>query len=94
MNLNKDIIFKDEFVKNPVDKIVKDINKSNDKLIIINSSNGTGKSVVLKRLENRTVSTDNPYIYMSFNQGVFYNNNLDMEFYKHYYEEELCLKIL
>lgn len=94
MNLNKDIIFKDEFVKNPVDKIVKDIKESNDKKIIVNSSNGTGKSVILKRLENKTISTDNPYIYMTFNIGIFYNDNLDEEFYIHYYEEELCLKIL
>ncbi len=89
-----DIIYKDEFVKSPVDKIVKDIKESNNKKTIVNSSNGTGKSVILKRLENKTISTNNPYIYMTFNIGIFYNDNLDKEFYIHYYEEELCLKIL
>ena len=92
--LDKDIIYKNEFVKAPVDKIVKKIKESNDEKLILNGSNGTGKSIILKRLENKTISTNNPYIYMSFNQSNFYNNNLGEEFYKHYYEEELCLKIL
>lgn len=98
MNINSDkLVNSSEFVREPIDSVFKEINNELSSRIIINGGRGIGKSVLLSSIENRTISTESPYISARFDAiglGVENDEYFDDNFFTHYYEVLLCNKLL
>lgn len=91
----KKIITNEQFVREPVDNLCKEINKNPSKKIILCGGRGTGKSIVLHNMENKGLGTENQLIYTYFDPIDISSACLfDEEFFYHYYELKFCLKIL
>ena len=58
-----ELINSEEYIREPVDKVVNEILKSNEKRIILPAGRGTGRSTVLYALENRGLGSDEQTIY-------------------------------
>lgn len=92
----KELINSPCFVREPVDKINKTIEKMNNKEIIINGGSGCGKSISLLNLERRNIGFENQYIYTDTIPllNKYYGNLFSEEFYNHYIELCLCNKLI
>lgn len=92
------IIKEDFFVREPVDKINKEILKSDSKRIILTGGRGSGKSTVLYSLEKRGLGTEEQTINTFFDSvGTFDyipSENIINEVYRHKYELSFCFKML
>lgn len=85
-------------VNEPVDKISKELINNDSKKIILNSNRGTGKSIVLNDIQNKSLNTDNQTIYTRFDSMLNIaskpDSYFDDKFFKHYYELIISLKLL
>lgn len=85
-------------VNEPVDKISNDIINNDSKKIILNSNRGTGKSIVLNDIQNKSLNTYNQTIYTGFDSMLNITSKpdsyFDDKFFKHYYELIISLKLL
>ena len=63
------LIKSDLLVQEPVNKIYKQINKTDSSKIVLTGDRGTGKSVVLLNKEKNDVSRDDKSIYMQLEQS-------------------------
>ena len=94
----KQVIMSDEFVREPVDNICKNINNTSSKKIIRSGERGSGKSIVLCNNEILGLGTDNQCISVSFDavgmNVLTPNKYFDERFMIHYYEVMVCYKIL
>lgn len=98
-NINPEKIVKsDQFVREPVSAVTKKIANSSSKKIILNGGKGAGKSVILQNLEYKNLDTENQTIYTKFDRDIKFAKNpdeyYDSKFFNHYFEMELCLKLL
>ena len=88
----------DFFVREPVDKVNKEILKSDSKRIILTGGRGSGKSTVLYSLENRGLGTEEQTINTRFESvstfGYTPSENSINEIYRHKYELFFCFKLL
>ncbi len=88
----------DFFVREPVDKVNKEILKSDSKRIILTGGRGSGKSTVLYSLENRGLGTEEQTINTRFESvstfGYTPSENIINEIYRHKYELSFCFKLL
>lgn len=89
-----EIIHRKEFVREPIQKILKEIDSLNASKIILNGS-GTGRSTFLNYMEERKAGTEQPFINMKFDTiGVgFSSKNEEVfpnEFVEHYWEERFA----
>lgn len=103
INFNSPInlIFSDEFVKQPVNEISESLKKNTANKIIIYGQGGCGKTTVLYNHQYRSIGTDNPVIYTRFDSvGMFGDNRAEREsayddkFVNCYYELIMANKIL
>ncbi len=92
------LIQSEMFVKEPVDTICRELEKSNiDKIILI--GRGNGKSVLLERMQERKAVSENPFLLAKFDLARF-SMDLDQnpiyteDFLRHYCEEQMVFQIL
>ena len=92
------IINTDLFVREPVDKINKEILNSDHKRFILTGGRGSGKSTVLDSLENRGLGTEEQTIKTQFDSvgfiGCIPQENLLTDLYRHNYELSFSFKLL
>ena len=92
------IINTDLFVREPVDKINKEILNSNHKRFILTGGRGSGKSTVLDSLENMGLGTEEQTIKTQFDSvgfiGYIPQENLLTDLYRHNYELSFSFKLL
>lgn len=92
------IINTDLFVREPVDKINKEILNSDHKRFILTGGRGSGKSTVLDSLENRGLGTEEQTIKTQFDSvgfiGYIPQENLLTDLYRHNYELSFSFKLL
>lgn len=78
------------FVREPVDKIVREINNGSDKKIILTGGKGVGKSTVLQSLQDRGVGTENQTICTRIDSIISFSKEpnimFNKGFFNHYYE--------
>lgn len=88
----------DFFVREPVDKVNKEILKSDSKRIILTGGRGSGKSTILYSLEDRGLGTEEQTINTFFDSaGIFGytpSENIINEVYRTEYELSFCFKLL
>lgn len=94
----KELIKTDQFIREPVDDLSKEIIKSSSKKIILNGGRGTGKSVTLYNIKNMGLGTENQTIVTQFDSIIVFSKNpneiFDRKFFDHYYEFEFSLNLL
>lgn len=94
----KYVIMSDDFVREPVDNICKNINNNSSKKIILTGERGSGKSIVLSNNEFLGLGTNNQSINLSFDavgmNVLTPNKYFNKKFMIHYYEVIMCYKIL
>ncbi|MBQ9072012.1 MAG: hypothetical protein IJY25_02520 [Bacilli bacterium] len=94
----KQVIMSDDFVREPVDSICKNINNTSSKKIILSGERGSGKSMVLCNNEILGLGTNNQCISISFDavgmNVLTPNKYFNEKFMIHYYEVIMCYKIL
>ena len=88
------LIYRDEFLREVVDKECEKLNNLNSDKIIINGGRGTGKSVLLNENTNRELGTLNQTILMNFESPEFNQEVFDNNFFEHYYEILFASKLL
>lgn len=92
------IINTDLFVREPVDKINKEILNSDHKRFILTGGRGSGKSTVLDSLENMGLGTEEQTIKTQFDSvgfiGYIPQENLLTDLYRHNYELSFSFKLL
>lgn len=88
------MIKSEAFVREPVDKISRKIINSNLSKIILTGGRGTGKSVVLNNIEDKTLGQYEPFIYTKFDSYGMGYDKCDKEFYEHYYELNMAFRLL
>ena len=100
MIMEKDVdklINTNRFVWEPVYKLSDSIVESKSKKVIITGGRKVGKSTVLKVLEKRSLNKNKQTVYMQFDLCMGFRQNKFLnthQFIEHYYELELCLKLL
>ena len=94
----KDMVLLQNFVREPVDTICKNINNNFSKKIIITGGRGVGKTTILYNNELLGLGTDNQTIYMSFDavgmNVLTPSKYFNEKFMIHYYEVIMSYKIL
>lgn len=94
----QELLYTQEFVREPVDNLCKKIDNSVSKKIILSGGRGTGKTTTLYNIENKGIGTENQYIFTRFDScamsGVDQNENFNERFFNHYYELLLSHKLL
>ncbi len=83
-----DCVRSNQFVREPVDKIIHQIEDSSSKKILLTGGRGCGKSTVLYHQENQNLGRENPFFATRFDSvGVCSDRNVfDEKFMRHYYE--------
>lgn len=66
----KNIINSSNFVKEPVEKVIDTINKSDKNKIVLTGPRCGGKSIVLRSYEKELINSDNPSIYVFMGPGL------------------------
>ena len=66
----KSIINSSNFVKEPVDKVIDTINKSDKNRIVLTGPRCSGKSIVLRSFEKELINSNNPSIYIFMDPGL------------------------
>ena len=86
----QEIIKTEQFIREPVDSLSKEIINNQNKKIIVNGNRGSGKSLVLLNTEDKGLGTNNQTILMHFNSIINFstilNELFDEKFLNHYYE--------
>lgn len=94
----KQVIMSDDFVREPVDNICKNINDNSSTKIILSGERGSGKSIVLCNNEILGLGTNNQCISVSFDAVGMHvltpNKYFEERFMIHYYEVIMSYKIL
>ncbi len=94
----QEIIKMEQFIREPVDLINKEIISDSSKKIILNGGRGSGKSVILHNIQDKGIGTENQTILMQFDSMTKFSNNpnelFDEKFFNHYYELVFSRKIL
>ena len=97
MNL-KELLNVSEFVREPALEFMKQIKACPDNKIILTGGRGVGKSSVLYNFENTGIGNLNQLIYTRFDGNNLISDvaskSFDDNFFSHYYELVLSLKIL
>ena len=75
----KEIINSSNFVKEPVDKVIDTINKSDKNRIVLTGPRCSGKSIVLKSYEKELINSNNPSIYVFMDPGLDSLTNSEVE---------------
>lgn len=93
-----DIIKSEQFVREPVDDLNRDIALNPSKIIILNGGRGSGKSIALHNMENKGLGTENQTIFMRFDSIISFSKNpnevFDKQFFNHYFELIFSWKLL
>lgn len=94
----QELIKTEQFVREPVDTINKDIIEDTSKKIILIGGRSSGKSVVLQSMQDRGLGTNNQTIFMRFDSAVNFSTKpselFDDAFFNHYYELTFSWKLL
>lgn len=94
----EELIDTNDFYKEPVEEIIKEINASKNKKVILTGERECGKTTTLKYLERNHLLTPNIFLFTRFDSIGFINSGIkDLnyeEFYEHYYELILSSKII
>lgn len=93
-----EIIKMEQFIREPVDSLRKEIIENSSKRIILNGGRGSGKSVILHNTQDKGLGTENQTILMQFdsiiNFSVSPDELFDETFFNHYYELVFSWKLL
>lgn len=93
-----EIIKTEQFIREPVDLLFKEIVESPSKRIILKGGRGTGKSVTLYNTQDKGLGTEHQTILMQFDSVVTFakspNELYDERFLNHYYELMFSWKLL
>lgn len=93
-----EIIKMEQFIREPVDLLSKEIVENSSKKIILNGGRGTGKSVILHNTQDKWLGTENQIMLMQFDPITLFSNipneNFDERFLNHYYELIFSWKLL
>lgn len=93
-----EIIKTEQFIREPVDFLIKEIIESSSKRIILNGGRGSGKSVILHNTKDKGLGTENQTILIQFDSYTNFSNSpnelFDETFFNHYYELIFSLKLL
>lgn len=91
------IIKTEQFIREPVDLLSREILNHSSKKIILNG-NGTGKSVILHHIQDKGLGTDKQTILTKFDSSIIsfhvLNKLEDKKFVIHYYELLFSLELL
>lgn len=77
-----DLVKSEKYVREPVDKKIEEILSSNKRQIILAGNRGTGRSTVLRALENRGLGTKEQTIHMSHDSLIFMSKEPSLKFNK------------
>jgi len=86
-----------ELVKQPVNELSQKLIRDTNKKIILYGPRGSGRTLVLHNLEQRSLGSLNPAIFTTFDSDSLFgeeNNRFDEQFMVHYYEVMMVNKIL
>ncbi len=93
-----EIIKMEQFIREPVDLLSKEIIENSSKKIILNGGRGTGKSVILHNTQDKGLGTENQIMLMQFDSLTIFPNSpnelFDEKFLNHYYELRFSWKLL
>ncbi len=93
-----ELLKSDSLVEEPINKIVKKIEKNKDNKWILASGRGTGKTTVLKYMEQKRLNTANPLIYMYFDPVTVFskepNDRYSDALFKHNIELLMSIRLL
>lgn len=94
----QEMIKTEQFIREPVDSLNKEIRENSSKRIILNGGRGSGKSVILNNAQDKGLGTENQTILIQFDSAVTFATNpnelFDATFFDHYYELVFSLKLL
>lgn len=94
----QELIKSDQFIREPVDSLCKEIINNSSKKIILTGGRGIGKSTVLYNMENKGLDTENQTICAHFESCTALSNKpnelFNERFFIHYYELNFCFKLL
>ena len=94
----KDLIKSEQFIREPVEKIGNEVLENTSKRIILNSGKGSGKTTILTYLEDRCLSSENPFILTRFDSIITLakcpTELYDAKMFEHYYELVFAFKLL
>lgn len=93
-----EIIKMEQFIREPVDLINKEIIENSSKRIILNGGRGSGKSVILHNTQDKGLGTENQTILIQFDSMTKFSNSpnelFDENFFNHYYELVFSWRLL
>lgn len=93
MNI-KDVTLTDEFVREPVDDVCKNLTREN-KNIILTGGRGVGKTTILNSSEHKSLGTENLVVFIRFDLAVMNSlTRYEEKFNEHYYEAITSWKLL
>ncbi len=92
------LIKTEQFIREPVDTLSKELTESSSKKIILDGGRGSGKSVVLENIQDKGLGTRNQTILIRFDSIISFslnpNEEFDEKFFKHFYEMSISNKLL
>ncbi len=90
----KDLVNRNEFVREPVDTVCRKLDKIEKNTIL--KGDGRGKSIVLAHMQNKKAGTETPFINAWFDVASLSSasSNLDENFFRHYREMQFSFELL
>lgn len=93
-----EIIKMEQFIREPVDLLSKEIIENSSRRIILNGGRGTGKSLILHNTQDKGLGTKNQIILMNFDSVITFSNHpnelFDERFLNHYNELRFSWNLL